>query len=323
MNTALGVRESVESAVRRFRYRCFTFFYRFRGEAIPKGWIPNLFRGAFGATLRRITCFCPRSEAKPVAHRRGCVYREMFESPVSGLAAGAPSLTTYAPHPFAFFVERIPEDGRGRVEVVLFGSALKYFPYVLMTFTQMGQAGIGRCRSRFDIEEVTSEGVPVYDAKTEEILEYREPRVFAPSPAAPPEIGLRLRSPLWLIRGGRQVRRFAPAPFFASLVRRIDLLLACYCGQGAAWDKKELLDRLTASVRLAGGRTAYITKKRFSRRQQTDMEVGGLLGEVVLAGDLTEAMMLLELGEIIHNGKKTSFGNGKYELFSPGKTNDV
>ncbi|NJN99775.1 MAG: CRISPR system precrRNA processing endoribonuclease RAMP protein Cas6, partial [Anaerolineales bacterium] len=44
------------------------------------------------------------------------------------------------------------------------------------------------------------------------------------------------------------------------------------------------------------------------------IEMGGLVGRVTYEGDLTEYLPLLALGELIHVGKGTVFGNGQYQI---------
>jgi hypothetical protein len=54
--------------------------------------------------------------------------------------------------------------------------------------------------------------------------------------------------------------------------------------------------------------------KRYSSRQQTSMKLGGLVGTVTYAGDLTPFLPLLLAGEVLHAGKATAFGLGKYHM---------
>jgi len=52
--------------------------------------------------------------------------------------------------------------------------------------------------------------------------------------------------------------------------------------------------------------------ERYSSRQETRMRLGGLVGEVEFEGELAEFLPYLFLGELIHLGKGTSFGLGRY-----------
>ncbi len=57
--------------------------------------------------------------------------------------------------------------------------------------------------------------------------------------------------------------------------------------------------------------------QRYSARQQTEMNFGGLLGDFELAGPaevLQQLLPVLKMGEWLHVGKRTTFGLGKYNI---------
>jgi len=54
--------------------------------------------------------------------------------------------------------------------------------------------------------------------------------------------------------------------------------------------------------------------QRYSNRQQQAMSLGGVLGRVVLRGDLAAFLQMLQAGQWLHIGKETTFGMGKYLL---------
>ncbi|MCM8786423.1 MAG: CRISPR system precrRNA processing endoribonuclease RAMP protein Cas6, partial [Candidatus Omnitrophica bacterium] len=52
--------------------------------------------------------------------------------------------------------------------------------------------------------------------------------------------------------------------------------------------------------------------QRFSLRQKTFMKLGGFTGTITYKGNLKDFLPFIKIGEIIHIGKNTSFGLGKY-----------
>jgi len=54
--------------------------------------------------------------------------------------------------------------------------------------------------------------------------------------------------------------------------------------------------------------------ERYSARQDARMKLGGFVGRVTYRGDPRLFLPLLRLGELVHVGKGTSFGLGKYVI---------
>ena len=44
------------------------------------------------------------------------------------------------------------------------------------------------------------------------------------------------------------------------------------------------------------------------------MKLGGIVGKASFSGNIKEFLPLLKIGELVHIGKGTSFGLGKYEI---------
>jgi CRISPR/Cas system endoribonuclease Cas6 (RAMP superfamily) len=60
----------------------------------------------------------------------------------------------------------------------------------------------------------------------------------------------------------------------------------------------------------------WVDWERYSARQDDRMKLGGFVGTATFAGDLDVFMPFLRLGEVVHVGKCTAFGLGKYRLTS-------
>ncbi|MDI6756372.1 MAG: CRISPR system precrRNA processing endoribonuclease RAMP protein Cas6, partial [Thermodesulfobacteriota bacterium] len=54
--------------------------------------------------------------------------------------------------------------------------------------------------------------------------------------------------------------------------------------------------------------------ERYSTRQEGKMKLGGFLGTISFTGDLSAFLPYVILGELVHVGKGSSFGLGKYEI---------
>ena len=70
----------------------------------------------------------------------------------------------------------------------------------------------------------------------------------------------------------------------------------------------------TGTDGIAECRTGWQDWSRYSGRQRQRVEMGGLVGRVTYEGDLSDYLPLLVLGELVHVGKGTVFGNGQYRI---------
>ncbi len=102
------------------------------------------------------------------------------------------------------------------------------------------------------------------------------------------------------------------------LLKRACELTYFYCpGVTVDWDFGQALN-LASQVHTHRHLLRWMDWERWSNRQQTRMKLGGLVGEVTFSGHLGPFVPLLRLGEVMHIGKGTSFGLGKYLLHQAG-----
>ena len=97
-----------------------------------------------------------------------------------------------------------------------------------------------------------------------------------------------------------------------SLLRRISLLGKIHCK--STWDLpfKLLIEQAEKTVDILEINTTWQDWERYSSRQDQRMKFGGFIGSVTYQGRLNPFMPFISLGEIIHIGKNTTFGLGKY-----------
>jgi hypothetical protein len=134
-------------------------------------------------------------------------------------------------------------------------------------------------------------------------------------------VTLRFLTPVRMKRRGHFVgpREFVVGDLLDTLQARLSALTTLYSGAAAdaAWSSST---RAVADVRLGLSQLSWTDWTRYSSRQRTTMQMGGLLGTVVLNGSgLAAWWPALWLGQWIHVGKATSFGLGKYRIISSGE----
>jgi hypothetical protein len=74
---------------------------------------------------------------------------------------------------------------------------------------------------------------------------------------------------------------------------------------------------LADPVEVDASELAWHDWQRYSNRQQREMTLRGLVGKVVLRGDLAPFAALLRTAEVLHVGKGATFGLGRIEVEAP------
>jgi CRISPR-associated endoribonuclease Cas6 len=235
---------------------------------------------------------------------------------------------TAAPHPFVLHVpwgqaNAVPsEEGAYDLGLTLIGQGADYLPYLVIAFKTAGEHGVGPGRIRMHLESVKQADPPESDHWVEifkpgEILQARSVQI--PKRTEPPvAVQLRFMTPTRLIRQGRLVGPddFRFSDLFSSLLRRVSLLSYFHTEKPLAVNFAELTAR-SGKVSLTKVRLAWMDWARYSSRQQTNIKMGGIMGEVTCSLEGAESLWpYVWLGRWIHAGKGTSMGLGCYTVDS-------
>ena len=119
-------------------------------------------------------------------------------------------------------------------------------------------------------------------------------------------------TPVRIVSGGALATELPFVTFLRTLVRRLALLAYFHCNQEADVGQIRKLIAAAQAVRIKRSSLRWRDWERYSTRQRNTMKLGGLVGEVTYEGELTAFLPSLRLGELVHVGKGTSFGLGKY-----------
>ena len=238
-----------------------------------------------------------------------------------------------APRPLVFGPGQTLEFG-----LATFGRALDQFPYALLGIEEMGRQGVGAGRQgQFRVEEVWADN-PLAGRQEAIYRRARDGVVRAPSlPVDAAQVAeeaallaarggsrrlrLELLTPMRLVERDRLVKHetFTFRALVGRLLERLSALFGRYgeAGDGgeaaAAFDVAALL-RAADGVRIAERRLAWRELFRASGRHRSMVPMGGLLGEVVLEGELGPFLPWLVWGSLVHVGKDAAMGNGQFRL---------
>ncbi len=297
--------------------------YTFHLTAIDELYLPyykgSTFRGGFGNAFKKITCVLRTRECGDCPLRRTCTYIYVFETmPSDDLAIL--NMHKYEKVPTPFVIEP-PETDRKTFNpednftfnLILIGKAIDYFPYFLLTFDHLGKIGIGKGRGKYKILKVESNGITVYE---DEIFIKTEPSVIDLSKGYENSIStvtLKIVTPLRIKFERRLVDDLEFHVLIRNLLRRLTLLGYFHCNESPDFNAKQLIE-LAQNVRKTDSSLKWLDWERYSTRQQERMKLGGVVGKVKYEGDIGPFLPYLKAGEILHAGKNTTFGLGRYEI---------
>ncbi len=285
----------------------------------------SAWRGLLGHGLRQAACVTRARDCDGCLLQAHCVYPRVFEP----LPPPGEDGRRFAAPPRPYLLNIDPQAGRDHAAgetltlgITLLGEAIRQVPYLIHALQLAGQRGLGRAQARFSVTRLEQETAPG-SGTWQPVYEVAHGR-FTPLPLAAPQVPaspdgavrLRLLTPLRLKRQGALVgpTQFSPRELVFNLYGRLRLL-AEHHGDAAGFPEREALLAAAATLILSDGQLRWHEWTRFSSRQHTLMELGGLLGEGTLSGPgLPNLWPLLWLGQWVHAGKNTTFGLGAYHL---------
>jgi hypothetical protein len=235
------------------------------------------------------------------------------------------------------FVVRPPLDGARQVapgETFRFGitligeEALQLFPYVALGLRRMGDLGLGRAlprRGRFTVERVIA--VNPFLGTRQAVLAAGDDLVMLPdAPVTAAQIAawcaacgavdrvtVRLRTPLRLVVDGALVKRLTFAALVRRILRRTTDLARSFGGGVPPLDFAAMLAE-AETVQTVDDRSQWLDLESRSARQRRNLPIGGLLGAVTFAGELTPFLPWLVWGQLLGVGKDVTKGNGVIEI---------
>lgn len=285
----------------------------------------NTLRGAFGAALRAISCIDSRRQCRYCPHRHECAYLYLFETPLPPHAARLRTID-HLPHPFVLrpWNRPLSDIARGEIlapEMILVGKAVDFIAYIAIALEQMAARGLGKERLPFrflGIEQLHLQHDIVQRTLFDKMRPVNEPLLeslaLAPVDSSYSSVSIHFLTPAHIVSEGRPLQYMEFQPLVRALLRRSSSLAYFHCGSPLELDFQEMIER-ARDIQTVEEDLSFITGSRFSRRQGARVPQTGLIGNITFQGQaLSEFIPLLALGEIIHVGKGTVFGMGRYRM---------
>ncbi|HZR63864.1 MAG TPA: CRISPR system precrRNA processing endoribonuclease RAMP protein Cas6 [Terriglobales bacterium] len=330
--------EQIPLSVGLFRFTVAPLFPLFV-PAVNKG---NMLRGGFGHVFRRLCCVPQCQAAKNCPLAGTCPYKAIFEpSP----PAGSDRLSKYQdiPRPFVFRAPqtqktRFGEGERFEFDLVLIGRALEFLPYFVLAFRELAAEGIGLNRAKCKLERVEAIEPVLNDVRTSErashVIYSADDQLFrsngngtsklwfgsriqafslANGNGTAPRINVRFLTPTFLRAEGDIVRRPEFHHIFKRLRDRINAL-STFFGTGPLDVDFRGLGERSEKVRTVASRFEWVERARTSSKTGQRHELSGFVGEATYEGDMAQFVLWLAVGELVHVGKHTAWGNGWMSL---------
>jgi hypothetical protein len=292
----------------------------------PPGKAANVLRGALGVTLRRTSCTpeCPGADSCPF--RADCAYARLFEPTTPG---EGPSGLADWPRPFVLRAAHL--DGQTIAPGQTFSLGVNLFDlhphaplHLIRALSQLVESGLGPGRGAVELT-----GVAIRSATGEPLQCLFESGKFQPAPSLatlslslePPAVPLHSVTVHFLtpteIKGIPPRAKAVPfGPLFARLRDRISNLRRLY-GAGPLDIDYRHLGVVANQVTVQSTAIRHNHIERFSTRHQQSHQLGGFLGQITYAGDLTSFLPYLQVAHWTGVGRHTVWGNGHFSASSP------
>ena len=296
-------------------------------------------RGAFGVAFKRVVCALRRQSCDDCLLNSRCVYSYVFETKpkeklsIFGKMAHIPRPYVIEP-PLEDKTEYKPDEILS-FRLVLIGKATQYLPYFIYAFQELGRSGIGKGRGKFALEEVfniNEDGQrSIYHINSGTLLPVEPQRIDLKKAVKNllsgwnslntiPELTLKFLTPTRI----KYQRHLVGKPEFhvliRQLLRRIFLLWYFHSDESVDDDLNSLKDyhqrliNMATAVEAISENLRWIDWERYSHRQHARMRLGGFTGEITYKNVSEHFLPFLRAGEILHIGKGTAFGLGKFNI---------
>ncbi len=294
-------------------------FVRFERTGSVTNFWGNTLRGAFGMTLRKLSCTIANANCHDCMLNSTCAYGYLFETPVP---AGSDVMRKYpsAPHPFV--LEPPSNSARVRagdelsISFVVIGKGLRYLPYFYVSLRELGKIGIGAERVPFSLLRIeTEDGQTVLQGSDSLKLSEPYPITFdlQAGESRQSRFTIHLETPARIMVESRICENPTPKDIVTQLVRRLFLLGYFHDGWAATPFGGHFID-VAEQCKVVSADYTKTSSVRQSGRNNATMSFDGVIGSALCEGDLGYLMPVFRVGEYIHVGKSAGFGMGKMRV---------
>jgi len=282
-------------------------------------------RGGLGLRFRKLVCVQPQiKNCRDCGLLHACAFPYVFETPLPPTVANAPHLQEVSPYVLrtGSAPAHLAAGDTLTFELLLFGKAIDYLPYFVISYRQLGNSGLGAERARFALTHVIDETpngfAQVLYAGDSGVINLEPSRVtlaelLPRSTNQVERISVRFLTPTRIKSHSKITNTPTFRDLLASLLRRLAQLVIVHGHTQWSVDEKTILAQAEV-IETTGSQIKPVTWSRFSSRQQQTIRMGGITGDLEFSGNLQPFLPLLWAGQYLHVGRGATFGNGQYQL---------
>lgn len=276
-----------------------------KSQLKPPFFIGSQIRGAFGYALKKVVCTNYKGDCANCAAQENCLFYDFYEAKNSAHN-----------YRFDFHLKMTYYD----FNLYLFENAIDKTSYVISAlYLMMSEFGLGKDKTKHEnIEIKINDEICLQDGK---ILLTKDILKDIITPPFQSEIELEFITPLRIKKDNRLLKNTADS----AQIELKDLINSIYLRKIQIFgDEKDICEK--DSIESANKRffpheikgqiqncdLHFLELSRFSNRQKSAMNLGGLIGKMKIVGLNKECYKILRLGEILGAGKQTAFGLGKF-----------
>lgn len=312
--------EDKNKSVYDIRYTKLHFTVEFTEDTTAPRYKASALRGGMGEMLLRSNCIrdrqCENCDFVSECLVRRIMYSRMDIQPAfmnSGDSVG-----------YVFECEDYHEEYRAgdRMEfvLILFGKTIIYFSQILNALYALGMNGLGKEKSRFAIVSATNtKRQPIMSGSDIDMIKYEISTVADYIDYRKKQISgigskniLKFQSPTAIKYRQEELNEFDITAIIETICRRI-YILDCFEGIESDMTSREYLDTLPVPT-VVSEEHRSVSVKRYSNHKKSAMYLRGIEGEIKLDAIPDELIDILLAGELVHIGKNTSFGFGRYRV---------
>ncbi|HDR7980989.1 MULTISPECIES: CRISPR system precrRNA processing endoribonuclease RAMP protein Cas6 [Bacillus cereus group] len=283
------------------------------------------FRGGLGYVLKEMLC-TPVNGICKKCEEGTCIYSHFFEEK-QGVHKD-----TYIGHVRPFILKNrysrktTYEKGESFFfSVHLFGAYIEYYHYFIAAFQRLGEKGIGKQKTKYDLVQVTSTHPlqierMLYEENKDTLIQ--KPFIHSGSDVEGlfqgvqvNEIELNFITPFTILIQKNPVEQYDFPLLIENLIRKLQSLLYFHHNKECVEVEQcaELLEQ-AIDIDVSYMKLEKIKENRYSTRQQQNMNLIGVKGKIRFIGNISLFLPLLYIGQFTHLGKHTTFGMGQYKL---------